>query len=617
MAPTVAIRKEKRPTVDAADNGGIQKPRRGPKPKPLSEKVKGWKFEKPKRRQERSYTRERKIEVIMFLLNHRVPDTREVMPRRRYGQYDVENEPPQENPDGTFTYFRAPTYTEASEWWKIPTATICSWWDKREAILAGSGIELPAKKVHPEGASPPNPRPPKKRGPAPNPPVEWFQKNAQNNSIEPPSTAGTATPTEPATSSQQRPAPAPAPLPQAKQAPPATQPRSQPQPPPSPGLPPYHVCYAGPLPAGGTYLDHPSQVANWPPPEPGQPQCWVVVYYGPPPPPYGNFPIPGTPGGPPLPPQPFPPLLEVPRQAHHGVPPPMPGVPSAPPPGPQQASPPLPQPPPQPTQPRAEPFPGANAYRVQDPPPSASGTKIIQPRPGQQLAPSAVPVNPRYIAVTRVPGAPLRRLAPVPIPLAPVIPPVTSPAAPPVAPRVQRAWESHLPPRRPVQKQLSASSTRPQGRPHKTPVTSPVAHPPAPPPKSTIPTFSIHDKLTPTESSSAEASASAPAAAAAPVSSVPAATPPAEDGLPYDAEPTSQTPVADENQDEAEGEDRSESPQQAAAESEGGSGESTPYATPRTAPERTVEPEGQSGPDETSPPFTEGEDEDEQMTGQG
>ena len=134
---TTTIRKEK-PNGRSAAN-------RGPKPRSLSERAKEWKFDKPKTRPERTYSRERKMQVIMFLLNHRVPDTRLVMPQRRVGQL-VEDEPRGEiREDGTVVIYRAPTYAEASKWWQIPTATICSWWDRREKLFEGTGIELSKK----------------------------------------------------------------------------------------------------------------------------------------------------------------------------------------------------------------------------------------------------------------------------------------------------------------------------------------------------------------------------------------------------------------------------------------------------------------------------------------
>lgn len=636
MAPAVAIRKEKRSTNDDAANGGIQKPRRGPKPKPLAEKVKEWKFEKPKRRQERSYTRERKIEVIMFLLNHRVPDTREVMPRRRYGQYDVENEPPVENPDGTFTYFRAPTYTEASEWWKIPTATICSWWDKRETILVGTGIELPPKKVYPD-AGPPNPRPPKKKGPAPNPPLEWFKQSTKPNTELGPAAPIRTTPSHQlaaavgaasrplasatTTGSPSQPGPAPphmvtGPIAQPHSRPqshpqshtqsqPQTQAQAQVRPQQQPQglteLPPgYHVCYAGLLPAGGTYLDHPSKVANWPPPGPGQPQCWVVVFYGPPPPPYGNFHPPGLPGGPPLPQQPFPPLKEVPRQPHHSGPPPMPGVAPPPPPNSHQGS------PPQQAAPRAEPFPGAHAYQAQDPslipsvrvlgPASPTGGRPIalpaaagpsKPVPllprspaGQPLtqAQSAINVQP-FQFPSRIPAQP--RLAPVPIPRV-AAPPVPKPAV--------------------------VTPGRGRGRPRKTPLPSPV---------DTSGTAAQPVVL----SSSGEGPTTTPTpTAAAPEVTLSATSPIEEDGLPYDTEPmqVAGQPSTTVGQDQTESEDQNQNedtPQVAAdrSEVEGGSGESTPYATPQTAPEDIGWKQQSEG---GSPPFSDAgnDDGDVEMT---
>ncbi|RPB00518.1 hypothetical protein L873DRAFT_1564006, partial [Choiromyces venosus 120613-1] len=82
----------------------------GPKPKPLasrSHQPRG-----PIQRIRRSYSKARKIQVLLFLLHHRVAV------------------------DGTAqSQFRPPTQLEASRYWKIPEATISQWWLKRDEIL--------------------------------------------------------------------------------------------------------------------------------------------------------------------------------------------------------------------------------------------------------------------------------------------------------------------------------------------------------------------------------------------------------------------------------------------------------------------------------------------------
>ncbi|KAK4131743.1 hypothetical protein BT67DRAFT_444530 [Trichocladium antarcticum] len=135
---------------------GLPRKKPGPVPKPLSERLKN-KPVKPLRRVERSYTRERKIEVLLYLLNHRIPDNRHrrQIPRSRVGQ-SHEHDWSQsmiQNASGEYVWHRAPTYAEASEFWKIPTPTIQGWWDSRKKLLEGSGIELP------ENANPPPPTP--------------------------------------------------------------------------------------------------------------------------------------------------------------------------------------------------------------------------------------------------------------------------------------------------------------------------------------------------------------------------------------------------------------------------------------------------------------------------
>ena len=88
---------------------------------------------KPVRRVERSYTRERKVEVLMYLLNHRIADPNpKRVARRRIGQPHPDDLPlPQEQmipdgrgPNGELIWYRAPTYAEASEYWKIPVPTV-------------------------------------------------------------------------------------------------------------------------------------------------------------------------------------------------------------------------------------------------------------------------------------------------------------------------------------------------------------------------------------------------------------------------------------------------------------------------------------------------------------
>ncbi|GAB1311408.1 hypothetical protein MFIFM68171_01618 [Madurella fahalii] len=132
---------------------GAEKKRPGPTPKPLAERL-PTKPVKQVKRVERSYSRERKIEVLLYLLNHRVPDARpRRVPRRRIGQPHEQEltQPMVRTETGEYVWYRAPTYAEASEFWKIPTPTIQGWWDSREKLLEGTGIEVPM--VGPGGLS--------------------------------------------------------------------------------------------------------------------------------------------------------------------------------------------------------------------------------------------------------------------------------------------------------------------------------------------------------------------------------------------------------------------------------------------------------------------------------
>lgn len=111
---------------------GLPRKRPGPAPKPKHELAK-WKNKKPLSRIERSYPRERKIEVLMFLLNHRITETHlpQRAPRRRLGQPAECEASYTITETGEKLYHRAPTYAEASAWYKVPMPTIHGWWDNR------------------------------------------------------------------------------------------------------------------------------------------------------------------------------------------------------------------------------------------------------------------------------------------------------------------------------------------------------------------------------------------------------------------------------------------------------------------------------------------------------
>ena len=86
--------------------------RPGPKPKPLHERK--YKPPKPIKRIERSYSRERKIEVILFRQHHRVQSI------------DLDT--------GLIVYL-PPTFLQMADFWKIPSETIRDWWRSRETII--------------------------------------------------------------------------------------------------------------------------------------------------------------------------------------------------------------------------------------------------------------------------------------------------------------------------------------------------------------------------------------------------------------------------------------------------------------------------------------------------
>ena len=86
--------------------------RPGPKPKPLNER--SYKPPKPIRRIQRSYSRERKIDVIMFREHHRIQSI---------------------DPDTGLLVYKPPTLEQVAEFWKIPYETIRDWWKRRETII--------------------------------------------------------------------------------------------------------------------------------------------------------------------------------------------------------------------------------------------------------------------------------------------------------------------------------------------------------------------------------------------------------------------------------------------------------------------------------------------------
>ena len=66
----------------------------------------------------RSYSREKKIEVLLFLTHHRIPI----------------------NPGSRTTEYRHPSHGEAAGYFKIPKATIHGWWQEQEKIVLQRGM---------------------------------------------------------------------------------------------------------------------------------------------------------------------------------------------------------------------------------------------------------------------------------------------------------------------------------------------------------------------------------------------------------------------------------------------------------------------------------------------
>ena len=110
MAPLEEIHNGVKPKKSHLKERTNQRP--GPKPKPLSERLLSGVYKPPKpiQRIERSYSRERKIEVILFREYHRVLDT-------------------------STRLYRPPTFEQIAAFWKIPETTIRGWWDSQDTII--------------------------------------------------------------------------------------------------------------------------------------------------------------------------------------------------------------------------------------------------------------------------------------------------------------------------------------------------------------------------------------------------------------------------------------------------------------------------------------------------
>ncbi|CAK7563638.1 MAG: hypothetical protein SEPTF4163_001508 [Sporothrix epigloea] len=95
----------------------------GPKPKPLDQRQ--YTVSKPVLRVERSYSNDKRRDVLAYLYNERVYDPCSSM-KVRQGMYRHPSD-----------QYREVTYREASIYFKIPKSTITKWWLQRERILGG------------------------------------------------------------------------------------------------------------------------------------------------------------------------------------------------------------------------------------------------------------------------------------------------------------------------------------------------------------------------------------------------------------------------------------------------------------------------------------------------
>jgi hypothetical protein len=105
----------------------------GPKPKPLTERAV---VNKPVKRLQRRYSREKKIQVITFLARRKEVKPRERQNRRRTGPDDSDAALETD----ALTYGDV-TFQEASQFFKIPVATLSDWWQSRDDILANKRRE--------------------------------------------------------------------------------------------------------------------------------------------------------------------------------------------------------------------------------------------------------------------------------------------------------------------------------------------------------------------------------------------------------------------------------------------------------------------------------------------
>lgn len=125
-----------------------------------------WKEPKAIVRPQATYSTKRKQEVLMWLIHHRVEDVESPNQQGRsttaIARDDAEGcveKEPRRMPDGTERWFRAPTYQEAANFWKIPQGTIVSWWRAKNKIFDGKVPQAKIPLVHPGQRNKPRPEP--------------------------------------------------------------------------------------------------------------------------------------------------------------------------------------------------------------------------------------------------------------------------------------------------------------------------------------------------------------------------------------------------------------------------------------------------------------------------
>ncbi|KAJ4397523.1 hypothetical protein N0V93_001754 [Gnomoniopsis smithogilvyi] len=98
-----------------------------------------------------TYDRKQKQEVLLWLINHRIEDVDYSTNGGRWREDPtpgVEKEP-RRMPDGSEKWFRAPTFMEAADFWKIPFGTIMHWWNRKIYIFEGVVPQSTIPLVHP------------------------------------------------------------------------------------------------------------------------------------------------------------------------------------------------------------------------------------------------------------------------------------------------------------------------------------------------------------------------------------------------------------------------------------------------------------------------------------